>query len=41
MAGSVFGAPSSAELEKLQAQLKEEQKNQTELHEKALTRHGG
>ena len=37
MAGSVFGAPSSAELEKLQAQLKEEQKNQTELHEKALT----
>ena len=34
--GAVYAAPSSAELEKIQAQLKEEKKAQTELKEKAL-----
>lgn len=36
MTGVVYSAPSSAELEKIQAQLKEEKKAQTELKEKAL-----
>ncbi len=34
--GSALCAPSSDELEKLQAQLREEQKAQTQMHEKAL-----
>ena len=35
MMGTVFAAPSSAELEKIQAQLQEEKKAQTQLKEKA------